>query len=84
MHNFHPILFKFCAYVNYILIHNMHRERKFPMTITNLAALFLELFEPPSYIGNNESGKDNDDSKHHRQIVNLERQLRNIRSMRSA
>ena len=25
----------------------MHRERKFPMTITNLAAVFLELFNPP-------------------------------------
>ena len=50
MPNFHPILFKFCAYVNYMLIYKMHRERKFPKTITNLAALFLELFEPPSYL----------------------------------
>ena len=50
MPNFHPILFKFYAYVNYMLIYNMHRERKFPMTITNLAALFLELFESPSYM----------------------------------
>ena len=49
MPNFHPILFKFCAYVNYMLIYKMHREGKFPKTITNLAALFLELFEPPSY-----------------------------------
>ena len=32
-----------------MLIYNMHRERKFLMTITNLAALFLELFESPSY-----------------------------------
>ena len=32
-----------------MLIYNMRRERKFPMTITNLAALFLELFEPPLY-----------------------------------
>ena len=47
MPNFHPILFKFCAYVNYMLIYNIHRERKFLMTITNLAAVFLELFEPP-------------------------------------
>ena len=50
MPNFHPILFKFCAYVNYMLMYNMQRERKFPITITNLAALFLELFESPSYI----------------------------------
>ena len=49
MPNFHPILFKICAYVNYMLIYKMHREGKFPKTITNLAALFLELFEPPSY-----------------------------------
>ena len=28
----------------------MHRERKFPMTITNLAAVFLEPFESPSYV----------------------------------
>ena len=27
----------------------MQRERKFPKAITNLAALFLELFEHPSY-----------------------------------
>ena len=47
--NFHPILFNFFAYVNCMVIYEMHRERKFPMTITNLAALFLELFEPPSY-----------------------------------
>ena len=32
-----------------MLIYNMHRESKFPLTITNLAALFLELFESPSY-----------------------------------
>ena len=52
MPNFCPILFKFCAYVNYMLIYNMNRERKFPMAITNLAALFLELFgfEPSSYM----------------------------------
>ena len=50
MPNFYPILVRFCAYVNYMLVYDMHRERKFPMTITNLAALFLELFEPPSYI----------------------------------
>ena len=49
MPNFHPILFKFCAYVIYMLIYKMHREGKFPKTITNLAAHFLELFEPPSY-----------------------------------
>ena len=48
--NFHPIVFKFCAYVNYMLIYNIHRERKFPMTITNLAALFLELFEYLLYL----------------------------------
>ena len=35
-----------------MIIYNMHRERKFPMTITNLAALFLGLFGPPSYIYN--------------------------------
>ena len=50
MPNFHTILFKFCAYVNYMLIYKMHRERKFPMTIKNLAALFPELFEPPLYL----------------------------------
>ena len=32
-----------------MLIYNMHKEHKFPMAITNLAALFLELSEPPSY-----------------------------------
>ena len=47
MPNFHPILFKFCGYVKYMLIYHMYRELKFPMTITNLAALFLELFKPP-------------------------------------
>ena len=52
MPNFHPILFKLCAYVNYMLIYKMHREGKFPKTITNLAGLFLELFEPPSYFHN--------------------------------
>ena len=51
MPNFHPILFKFCAYVNNMLTYKMHRERFFPMAIINLAALFLELFESPSYIG---------------------------------
>ena len=58
MPNFHPILFKFCAYVNYMLMYKMHREGKFPKTITNLAALFLDLFEPPSYIAfvNTEAG----------------------------
>ena len=30
-----------------MLIYNIHRERKFP--ITNLAALFLKLFESPLY-----------------------------------
>ena len=42
MPNFHPILFKFCAFLNYMLVYNM--------TITNLAAIFLEPFEPPSFI----------------------------------
>ena len=58
MPNFHPILFKFCAYVNYMLIYKMHREGKFPKTITNLAALFLELFEPPSYLCSETKGAD--------------------------
>ena len=54
MLNFHPILFKFCAYVKNMLdrdnmLDNMHREREFPMTIYNLAALFCELLERPSY-----------------------------------
>ena len=49
MFNFHPILFKLCAYVNNMLIYNMHRERAFPLKINNLAALFHELFECPSY-----------------------------------
>ena len=46
--NFHPIVFKFCAYVNNMFMYNMHRDREFPMKSNNLAALFLELFEPPS------------------------------------
>ena len=32
-----------------MFIYNMHRDRKFLMAITNSAALFLELFEPPSW-----------------------------------
>ena len=35
-----------------MLLHNIHRERKFPLTITNLAELFLEIFEHPSYMHN--------------------------------
>ena len=32
-----------------MLIYNMHRKREFPMKINNLAELFRELFERPSY-----------------------------------
>ena len=49
MPNFHPISFKFCAYVNNMFMYNMHRDREFPMKTNKLAALFLELFESPSY-----------------------------------
>ena len=45
MLNFHLILSKFCEYVIYILLYNMHKEREFPMKIKNLAALFRVLFE---------------------------------------
>ena len=51
MPNFHPILFQFCAYVNNMFMYNMHRDRKFSMKTNNLAALFLGLFESPSYYG---------------------------------
>ena len=47
MPNLHPIVFKFCAYVNYMLIYNMHRERKFPMTITNFANVSSNFLNPP-------------------------------------
>ena len=56
MPNFHPILFKFRTYVNYMLTYKMHRERFIPMAITNLAALFLDIFESPSYIGGSTTG----------------------------
>ena len=46
MPNFHPILFKLCAYVNYMLVYIMHRERKIPMTITNWQH-FSSNFESP-------------------------------------
>ena len=49
MPNFYPILFKFCAYVNNMFMYNMQRDREFPMKTNNLAALFLGLFESPSY-----------------------------------
>ena len=32
-----------------MFMYNMHRDREFPMKTNNLAALFLELFESPSY-----------------------------------
>ena len=32
-----------------MLIYNMYREHKFPMTITNLTALFFKPFEHPLY-----------------------------------
>ena len=31
-------------------MYNIHRDREFPMKTNNLAALFLGLFESPSYL----------------------------------
>ena len=43
MRNCYPILFKFCAFVNYMLVYTM--------AITNLAALFLDFLTPPRIYG---------------------------------
>ena len=50
MPNFHPILFKFCAYVKHMINENMHRERKI-ISHDNykFGSTFSRIFEPHSY-----------------------------------
>ena len=47
MHIFHLISFKFCEYVHYMLIYNMHRENEFPMEIKKLQHFSPYLLNDP-------------------------------------